>query len=738
LSGISYDVYLAKDGEALALLGNVETNSFTPASPLTDPNTVYNWRIDSISDGRTSAGDVWSLRTGGILSNFSPANGSGGISALPTLSWIGDSTGSYIDEVDIYMGDSPGSLALIATVTELSYQVLTELPEATTKYWQAVPKHGGVEIPGSASQVLSFTTGNLLAHWPMGTTDDVVSGLTTTIVKKTTEAADPTVIPGIVGDATLFAGDACYALDSASLWDNTGNGLAISAWVKWDMMSDDTDRGLMWSPFVTRSNGPEGSNGWSLQLYKYYFRPQLRTGSENMTAGEMYDFESVWHHIVAVYAPSGRQMWIDGVLVREYDGVAPFGLVDAPVSIGGRVTDADVLENGFIGAIDEVYVYDRIVSEPEALDLYKISPMAKLPDPAHGETGVAYDEQLTWVPGTTGGIAKQTLSYGMAPDLSDATVVTDLAADASSFTLPGNMELGENYFWKVDSIASDDSVIWEGPIWSFAVMELVGDIVVNKIVDIDDLKAVAAEWTDNSRSIPSVAMLPWAEPLTVGNIDNYLYSAAGYYQKSWWELGTPETDPNGFFTPVSDVSAVWHFDYPGTPWSTGGEIYGGFDLPEPISLENVNMVTFWVRPVNVPDADYYHPPAWLQGYCNDGAANFAWPLLQPKDPETGELIGWTEASAANDGTGKWVKMEWWTGSHSQTFGGIGFWTNWSGTNPQQPAHFEFGDIELTYANGLDPVCWIGSDLSDADFNKDCDVDLYDFAIFAGNWLVDAN
>ncbi len=60
--GVSYDVYFGTD-ENPQKIATVSEATYTP-DPVLDPNTAYYWRIDTVQNGTTITGDVWSFTTG--------------------------------------------------------------------------------------------------------------------------------------------------------------------------------------------------------------------------------------------------------------------------------------------------------------------------------------------------------------------------------------------------------------------------------------------------------------------------------------------------------------------------------------------------------------------------------------------------------------------------------------------------------------------------------------------------
>ncbi len=264
LAGISYDVYLAKEGEALVLQDNVVSNAFMPSAAL-DPNTVYNWRVDAVRNGTTVTNNaVWSFTSGGLAVNPIPSDGAIAVATDLVASWEGDQTGEFVEGYDIYLGQDPGSMTMVGTASEASYQFPTELADGTTYYWKAVAKNGGVAIAESQQSIWSFTTGEFLVYCPLENVVDPNFAVDTADIAAAfvsnpalPEGADPNLylVDGIVGDAVRFAGDNVMKLipNDPNLWNETGNGLTIALWTKWKV-ADSYPDAYRYGPFVSKNN----------------------------------------------------------------------------------------------------------------------------------------------------------------------------------------------------------------------------------------------------------------------------------------------------------------------------------------------------------------------------------------------------------------------------------------------------------------------------------------------------
>ncbi len=749
--GRSYKVYLGKT-DPPSFVAEVTGTDYIPSTAL-DPNSLYYCRIDTVRGSEEVPSDVISFMTGGFARNPYPADGAAN---APTglFIWEGDRVNSYMDSYDIYMGDTPETLAFLATVSEPEYELSTDLGDGVTKYWKVVGKHDGVAID-AYEPVWSFTTGKLLAYCPLESNTDPNFAVTTAELAGSfvpnpalADGADPNVylVEGIVGDAVRFGGDNLLELKvvdaNSSYWDGTGDAMTIAMWAKWKV-ADNYPTAYRYGPFVSKNNANEDTSGWSLQFNSYYNRTQLRTNGSTMTASDgMFVESDKWHFHCVTHSPIERQYFVDGQLHRGpgYDLVPAYEIAGAPVCIGGRIKEDGAWQKGVKATIDEVRIYDRVLSENQMLDLYKNSPMAKLPQPETSSVDAPYDGVFAWTPGDIAlGVEKQRLIVSLSRDLSSPIIDTILAAE-DTYDIAGNLELETTYYWRVDSLASDESLIWQGDVWNFTTQALAGDIVINKIVDMDDLQGVASEWLSDTRSIPTEDLvIKWTE---YADLADFFIPRLSVYGNSWAELElNPQSDPN--HTVAVSRTVKWWCDADESDYESSRQYECNFRFMESIDLNHYETITLWVRPWNVMTNGYHHNPSWLIHWFGDPAAVWASGTQHAVTPE-GDPISWTDASAANDGAGKWVKMVYNVGGGTNAWTDMEFWFNQSGTQKDAQAaagdfYFEFGEMVLTPKTGLtDPVCHLGVTFSDADFNQDCDVDLYDFAAFGANWMKDAN
>lgn len=81
--------------------------------------------------------------------------------------------------------------------------------------------------------------------------------------------------------------------------------------------------------------------------------------------------QSAWYHLVACYDAGGVSAYVNGVLRRRKDMPLSFSAKAPKMWIGGRGTSYDDWWGNFGGWIDEVRIYDRVLSASEVRLLYQ-------------------------------------------------------------------------------------------------------------------------------------------------------------------------------------------------------------------------------------------------------------------------------------------------------------------------------------------------------------------------------
>jgi hypothetical protein len=197
----------------------------------------------------------------------------------------------------------------------------------------------------------------------------------------------PTPVAGRVGNALRFDGLNDYVEAPSTAANQLGTGdLSIDAWVR-------TSRTSGIQMIVDKREESSTVQGYGFYLYNggmLGFQLADGTGFTSYGANNVSIADGRWH-LVAVTVdrddPWGGGFWIDGVLVATFNPTVRPGSLDnsRPLRIGSRSSSVSGI---FAGDIDEVAVYNRVLTSEELSGLYvagsagRCSPQCTQPPPS--------------------------------------------------------------------------------------------------------------------------------------------------------------------------------------------------------------------------------------------------------------------------------------------------------------------------------------------------------------------
>ena len=175
----------------------------------------------------------------------------------------------------------------------------------------------------------------------------------------------PASINGVDGDAASFAGMVGFTFPNVPELDLT-DAFTIAAFVRsgdlagtgpYTMCGKAFDTGNFNSWNWVFASGPDGDPGFEVVLY-------LNTTSTADYVAADFDYPAdQWVHVTSVWDGAVASMYIDGVFVSEAALPTP-GFDDNPISVGFDF-NAGAPGQYYAGALDELRIYDRALSEQE-------------------------------------------------------------------------------------------------------------------------------------------------------------------------------------------------------------------------------------------------------------------------------------------------------------------------------------------------------------------------------------
>ncbi|MHC4324932.1 MAG: LamG domain-containing protein, partial [Planctomycetota bacterium] len=433
---------------------------------------------------------------------------------------------------------------------------------------------------------------------------------------------DPSFLVGVFGLALEFDGDDYVTIEGYKGVLGT-NPLSIACWIK--TTNTATQQIIHYGTDI-------GGQRIEFRIQSDEFRLSNGNGNARSTTAVT---DGEWHHVVVTLPENSliddARFYLDGepdTLTRS-DADSWFDVVaDWDVTIGYRLARND---RPFIGSIDEVAIYDKVLTQEEVLQIMGTGgepyPYALLPDPVDGALVEDTWVGLSWLPGTLA--TSHDLYFGESlDDVNDGTNNTfvDNYAEASvilgiiNHPFPGGLVPGTTYYWRIDEVNdAEPNSPWKGDVWSFTIPPK----TAYNLYPIDGAKYID----------PNVT-LGWAGGLAVKL--HHIYFGDNFDDVN---DGTNETYkgplPNPTYTPGTlevDKAYYWRVDeYDGDVTNKGDVI--SFTTMPVIDITDPNLIGWWKFNAGIgdiaPDFSGHGNhgliinPNWLSpGWIGDSALGF--------------------------------------------------------------------------------------------------------------------
>jgi len=553
-SAVSHNLYISESLDDLAA-GNVEaiptasTTQFVgiPGLPFPmglTPGATYYWRVDEVNDVAPDSpwqGEVWSFRIRPATAwNPSPADGVPFVHPEQDLSW---EKGLGVLFHTVYFGTSfeevsnatAGGMMLVETTHDPG-----TLEAATTYFWRVDEFDG---FTTHKSDVWSFTTvpevavtdPSLVGWWTLDEGEGMTAVDWSGHGHHGAVAGNAQWGDGYYGSALTFRDD--VYIEMAGYAGITGTQPRTAcAWIKTTATNAEI---LSWGEDVTGQK-------WIIRTDPTGGLRAEVAGGYNYGATQLVDDQ--WHHVAVVFEDDGSpdvldtKLYVDGLL----DTIAASQGTPLDTAATGvvRIGESPWHNTPFVGQIDDVRIYDKVLTEEEIQEVMRGNPLlAADPEPARGAiVDIREVDALRWSPGDTA--ASHDVYFG-----SDRTAVAAATTDSAEYK--GNQtgtslslaDLvafgGGDYFWRIDEVEADGTV-QAGDIWTFTVppylpvedFESYTDDEGNRIYEtwIDG-------WTNGTGSVVGNLEAPFAErtivrsgiqsmPLDYNNTNSPFYSEA--------------------------------------------------------------------------------------------------------------------------------------------------------------------------------------------------------------------
>ena len=187
--------------------------------------------------------------------------------------------------------------------------------------------------------------------------------------------------------------------------------------------------------------------------------------------------DGTWHHVAGAYDGTEYKLYIDG---RTNVSVASSGVLDGGATayygtIGAHYKRSDPApKQYFNGLIDDVRIYNRVLSEEEILEITGFSGVKAVePSPPDGrQLDVVEGVVLSWKPGVEAD--KHDVYFGAGfDDVTAADTITDPCSvykgrqDPNQYAVGETLDFGKTYYWRIDEVGVDGTTIHKGNVWQF-------------------------------------------------------------------------------------------------------------------------------------------------------------------------------------------------------------------------------------------------------------------------------
>jgi len=336
----------------------------------------------------------------------------------------------------------------------------------------------------------------------------------------------PEWVPGVYGKALKFDGVNEVEIPDHEDFHLT-NAITVALWMQPEANQPDYAK-----PFIKQRSG------------EYPYALQYNTAQEiyatvnvstSIRSPRVQNFPGEWAHMCFTYNGSILILYKDGEEVGRVSGSGDLQQNDLSLSIGGRLNYSS---QGYIGIIDDVRLFNRVLTPEEIKQVMVDAPPATVTDPSPADevVDVPRDVALSWVPveaATQHDIYFSTDAQAVAgADASDTTGIYRGRQIAGSYIPPETLEFGKTYYWRVDEISAPPAnTVLKGTLWSFTV-ELFAYPITNIIATASSSESgKEAQNTVNGSGLDDDGLLH-----DIGGVGNMWLSAEDGNQPTWIEF----------------------------------------------------------------------------------------------------------------------------------------------------------------------------------------------------------
>jgi hypothetical protein len=180
---------------------------------------------------------------------------------------------------------------------------------------------------------------------------------------------------GVEGGSLVFDGDCLLKVKSSERLAGGEAGFTLTAWVNPYQLS----RGQQM--LAAKNRYSLGERQWSVMIDKdNRFRLYVYQGSWVTADSSAQPKPGHWHLIGVVVRPGSAELWVNGKMAGEVELAKPVPQTKAPLTFGG-VDDNGRIRQNFVGALDEVRLFDKPFDARQMAAAYKpMTATHKIPE----------------------------------------------------------------------------------------------------------------------------------------------------------------------------------------------------------------------------------------------------------------------------------------------------------------------------------------------------------------------
>lgn len=443
----------------------------------------------------------------------------------------------------------------------------------------------------------------LIAYWDFenGSFQSQVAGS-----PNCTMGGDPEFVEGKAGKAMHFDGDGDIVymdFGTGSYVDTCDDGMTVMAWVK-------TDRDTGWNGYVSRDG--EDGRGWQIRQRGGgdNARACLTTRDAGSSNGDgspssMMINDGQWRLIAATFDPNDtKKLYINGVLDQTDTATNPIPPSAASLALGGRQRNDGALDGYSYVTLDDVAVWDRVLTAEELASLYHVAI-----------AGRPLSEANTWFPslvspadGTPGILEAGTLLKWAAPAETPPAPIAKydvyLSRNEPNATMNefiGSVDAGQTLEIDSGALLADSTYYW----------------VVDAVID-SSSKALSTAWSFQTvLKVPSITKQPVSVTVMPGKTVVFSVEAIDAESYQWYSSGGAIIGATSSELEFINVGSAYANDYYCIVTNANGD-----RVSNTASLVIINMIGHWTFDEGAGSVAYdtsdKGPVADAVMYINDG------------------------------------------------------------------------------------------------------------------------